>query len=413
MKDGRYKSRQCAARDPGGSKMENQIQSKRPMKKEIGVENFVFLTCFLAFFAVFMVIMGPTNALNTIMNTAYSLLMDTVFYLMAICVLMGAISALFSEFGVISLANRLLDPLMVPLYGLPGAASVGVVTTFMSDNPAILSLADDTYFKSLFKKYQFPALTNLGTSFGMGLIVCTYMLSLGGSIGESFVLAVAVGLLGAVVGSIVSTRIMLIFTSKHYGREADMVPDMPAGKKTDSMRPVRSGSVFSRFMGALLDGGLTGVNMGFAIIPGVLVICTIVMMLTNGASADGTFTGAAYEGIGLLPALADKVSFILEPLFGFSSPECVGVPITALGAAGAATSIAAKLVSQGLAGGNDIAVFTSMCMCWSGYLSTHVSMMNSLKCNEMISKALISHTIGGLCAGISAHWIYVLLSMIF
>ena len=52
-----------------------------------------------------------------------------------------------------------------------------------------------------------------------------------------------------------------------------------------------------------------------------------------------------------------------------------------------------------------------MCMCWSGYLSTHVSMMNSLKSNELISKAIISHTIGGLCAGISAHWLYVLFSM--
>lgn len=392
--------------------MEHQTNAPQPMKKEIGTENFVFLACFVAFFALFMSTMGITNALNTMMNTAYSLLMDTVFYLMAICVLMGAISALFSEFGIISLANRILDPLMKPLYGLPGAASVGVVTTFLSDNPAILSLADDTYFKSLFKKYQFPALTNLGTAFGMGLIVCTYMLSLGSSAGQSFALPVVVGLLGAVVGSIVSTRIMLHFTAKYYGKEEDMVPHMPAGQTVGKVRPIRDGGIFSRFMGAVLDGGMTGVNMGVAIIPGVLLICTVVMMLTNGASADGTYTGAAYEGIALLPALADKVSFILEPLFGFSSPECVGVPITALGAAGAATSVAASLVSSGLAGAGDVAVFTAMCMCWSGYLSTHVSMMNSLKCNEMISKALISHTIGGLCAGVAAHWIYALLSML-
>ena len=59
----------------------------------------------------------------------------------------------------------------------------------------------------------------------------------------------------------------------------------------------------------------------------------------------------------------------------------------------------------------DGTVLTDMCTCWSGYLSTHVSMMNSLKSNELISKAIISHTIGGLCAGISAHWLYVLFSM--
>ena len=163
----------------------NPETTQQPEKREIGPENFIFFAAFIAFFAIFASRMGLMNTLNTLMNTAYSLLIDTVFYLMAICVLMGAVSALFSEFGLVSLANRLLNPLMVPLYQLPGAASVGVVTTFLSDNPAILSLAEDHYFKSLFKRYQFPALTNLGTSFGMGLIVCTYMLSLSISSGES------------------------------------------------------------------------------------------------------------------------------------------------------------------------------------------------------------------------------------
>ncbi len=381
-------------------------------KKEIGPENFIFIGVFIAFFAIFVYKMGIMNTVNTLMNTAYSLLIDTVLYLTAICVLMGAVAALLSEFGVVSLANRLLNPLMVPLYGLPGAASVGVVATFLSDNPAILSLADDHYFKSLFKKYQFPALTNLGTSFGMGLIVCTYMLSLGNISKQSYSLAVLVGLLGAVIGSVVSTRIMLFFTARQYGKEEEMVPHAPVASAAQRTRPIRQGSISTRFLGALLDGGMSGVKMGVSIVPGVLIICTLVMMLTNGPSADGTYTGAAYEGIQLLPFLADKCSFILGPLFGFSSPEAVGVPITALGAAGAATSLASQLVAKGLAGAGDIAVFTAMCMCWSGYLSTHVSMMNSLNCNELISKAIVSHTIGGLCAGVAAHWIYVLLSMI-
>ncbi|MEG0167782.1 MAG: hypothetical protein RR709_07935, partial [Ruthenibacterium sp.] len=85
--------------------------------------------------------------------------------------------------------------------------------------------------------------------------------------------------------------------------------------------------------------------------------------------------------------------------------------ITALGAAGAAIGLVPKLVSQGLAGGNDIAVFTAMCMCWSGYLSTHVAMMDSLKCSHLTGKAIFSHTIGGLCAGVAAHWLYVLFSI--
>ena len=139
------------------------------------------------------------------------------------------------------------------------------------------------------------------------------------------------------------------------------------------------------------------------------VVLTIVMMLTNGASSDGTFTGAAYEGIGMIPAVADKLEFILTPLFGFSSPEGIAVPITALGAAGAAIGLIPNLIQSGLANGNDVAVFTAMCMCWSGYLSTHVAMMDSLNFRELTGHAIVCHTIGGLVAGISAHFIYVLI----
>ena len=104
--------------------------------------------------------------------------------------------------------------------------------------------------------------------------------------------------------------------------------------------------------------------------------------------------------------------FVLRPLLGFSSPEAIGVPITALGAAGAATSMASQLVSSGLADAGDVSAFTAMSMCWSGYLCTHVSMMNSLGCPELINKSILSHTIGGLCADIAAHWIFLLLAAI-
>ncbi len=389
-----------------------QTEKRPAQKKEISLEAFIFIALFVGFFAVFAWKMGMVNAMNTMMNTAYKLLTDTVLYLTAICVLMGAVSALLSEFGVVSLTNRLLRPLMQPVYGLPGAASLGIVTTFLSDNPVILTLADDRYFRSFFKKYQFPALTNLGTSFGMGMIVCTFMLGLSGKSGGNFGLAVLVGLLGAVVGSIVSTRMMLFFTKRVYGKDEDMEASGEITGIEKNMRPVRPGSVGNRLLDAILEGGASGVKMGVSIVPGVLIICTLVMMLTNGPGEGGVYTGAAYEGIGLLPWLADKLSFILKPLFGFSSPEAVGVPITALGAAGAAIGVAERLVEAGKAGAGDVAVFTAMCMCWSGYLSTHVSMMNSLHCEKLISKAIISHTVGGFLAGVAAHWIYVLLSMI-
>ncbi len=45
---------------------------------------------------------------------------------------------------------------------------------------------------------------------------------------------------------------------------------------------------------------------------------------------------------------------------------------------GAALSIVPKFLAEGFIGKNEIAVFTAMGMCWSGYLSTHVAMMDAL-----------------------------------
>jgi len=393
--------------------MEPENHNSPAYTKELGTETFVFPVIFIGIFAFFASQMGLANTLNTIMNTAYRLLIDTVLYITAICVIMGAVSGLLSEFGFVSLADHLLKPLMKPLYGMPGVASLGVVTTFLSDNPAILALSEDRRFRRYFKKYQFPALTNLGTSFGMGLIVCTYMYSLSPIMHQSMAMPVLFGFLGAVIGSIVSTRIMLVFTGKHFGREEDMeVTDASGSVIPKGMRQIREGGIGSRVTSAILEGGHNGVKMGISIIPGVLVVCTIVLMLINGPSDNGTYTGAAYEGIRLLPFLAGKISFILKPLFGFTSPEAVGVPVTALGAAGASLSITANLAAKGLLSPSDIAVFTAMCMCWSGYLSTHASMMDSLNCKELIGKAIMSHTVGGLCAGMAAHWLYVLFTLL-
>ena len=252
----------------------------------------------------------------------------------------------------------------------------------------------------------------------MGLIICTFMISLQGksATGESYALPVLVGLIGAVVGSIVSVRIMLHFTKKLYGTEEPALRSASEATTSSHVataeRPKQALS--SRFLNAMLNGGKSGIKMGAAIVPGVLIICTLVMMLTNGPDAEtGQYTGAAYEGIRLLPWIADKCEFFLKPLFGFSSGEAIAVPVTALGAAGAAIGLVDGLLAKGLIHANDIAVFTAMCMCWSGYLSTHVSMMNSLKSNELIGRAIFSHTIGGLCAGISANWLYVVLNYFF
>ena len=364
------------------------------------------IVCLCVIFALFGYIgsvMGVPNMLNTIMKTAHDLLLNTVFYLMGICVITGAIGRLFVEFGVVSLLEKMLRPLMRPLFNLPGVASLGAVMTFLSDNPAIISLSQDKRFSSYFKKYQFISLTNFGTAFGMGLLVIVFM------VGQGFYLEPFVGLFGAFVGCIVSTRLMqrkVLKACPAYAEE----PVCTATDEAEEEAEERKG-LFLRILNSLLDGGRTGVDIGIAIIPGVLIISTLVMMLTFGAGPEG-YTGAAYQGVEVLPWMANKAGFLFEWLFGFNDSHQVAFPITALGAVGAALGLIPGFISAGWVDGNAIAVFTAIGMCWSGYLSTHTAMLDSLGYRELTSKAIASHTIGGAVAGVVAHWTYVLVMML-
>ena len=378
-------------------------------------ELVIFLVIFFGFFIGLSIPMGLPNMLNTFMNTAYKLLLDTVFYIMAITVMTGAISKLFVEFGVVVLLEKMLKPLMKPLYNLPGVASLGAVMTFLSDNPAIITLSKDKTFSQYFKQYQMASLTNFGTSFGMGLVVVAFMT------GRGYGSGALVGLAGAFIGSIVTTRMMQYLTLKSYPELNSPMPGTIT-EPTEEIEKTQAAQgtleedekkgPFLRTLNAMLDGGKSGVEIGLSIIPGVLIISTIVMMTTFGAPADGIYTGSAYEGVPVLPWLASKIDFIFQWLFGFDHPELIAFPITALGAVGAAIGLIPAFDASGLITANAIAVFTAMGMCWSGFLSTHTGMLDSLGYRKLISKAIASHTIGGLIAGISAHWLFVLVSLI-
>ena len=366
----------------------------------------ICLVIVIGFFAYLGISMGMANMLNTVMKTAHDLLINTVFYLMSICVLMGALSRLFAEFGVVSILEKLLRPLMKPLFNLPGVASLGAVMTFLSDNPAIISLSKDKRFSKYFKKYQLISPTNFGTAFGMGLIVIVFMM------GQGFFKESLIGLFGAFCGCIVSTRLMQRFTLKAFPQylteeACEGIEEEEAEEKEEEKK-----SLFTRILDCLLDGGRSGVEVGMSIIPGVLIISTFVMILTFGPSASGAYTGAAYEGVEILPWLADKIDFVFKALFGFNDPHLVAFPITSLGAVGAALSLVPNFVANGWADGNAIAVFTAIGMCWSGFLSTHTAMLDSLGYRELTPKAILAHTIGGLAAAFAAHWSYVLVSLI-
>lgn len=367
------------------------------------------------FFGYMGSVMGFTNMLNTMMKTAHDLLINTVFYLMGICVLTGALGKLLIDFGVVDLLQKFLKPVMKPLFNLPGVASLGAVLTFLSDNPAIISLCQDKKFSSCFKKYQHISLVNFGTTFGMGLLVIIFMM------GQGYFAASLIGLMGAVVGCIITTRMMQYFVCKDHPeyRNENALSDEEFAliESEDSIESEQTKqSVFVRLLNSLLDGGKSGVEIGLAIIPGVLVISTFVMMLTFGGTVEGVdalgndivvYTGGAYQGTKLLPWLAGKIDFIFKWLFGFSSPELVAFPITALGAVGAALGLIPEFASQGIIDGNAIAVFTAMGMCWSGFLSTHAASLDSLGYRSLITRAYTSHFVAGIGAGIFTHWLYV------
>lgn len=379
------------------------------------------LIIIVALFGYMASVMGLANMLNTIMHTAHDLLLNTVFYLMGMCVITGALGKIFVEFGVVDLLQRLLRPVMRPVFNMPGVASLAAVLTFLSDNPAIIALSQDKGFARYFKKYQHVSLVNFGTAFGMGLLVLIFM------VGQGYFLAPFVGLFGAICGCVVATRLMQYFTLKMYPNykheDATAITEYKGGEalpdvsfSEDGNEKKSDDSLFVRVLNAMLDGGKDGVTIGLAIIPGVLIISTLVMMLTFGGTAEGVdemgneiivYTGGAFQGTQLLPWVAGKISFVFEWLFGFSAPELVAFPITALGAVGAALGLIPEFAAKGIIDGNAIAVCTAMGMCWSGYLSTDAATLDSLGYRPLVPKAFLSSFLGGITAGIIAHWVYV------
>ena len=384
------------------------MNQSRKRVRSVSLETFIFLGVTLGIFGYIASQMGVGIMFSVIMKTAHDLLLQTVFLIMALAVLAGALSALLSEFGVSALINKLLSKVIRPLYGLPGASIIGAIATYLSDNPAIIAFAKDKEFQRFFKKHEIPVLCNLGTAFGMGLIVTTFMVALG----PDYIVPALLGNVGAIVGSIVSVRLMLSYTKKYYANQG--IEDFQQNEVivVEDYREIREGNLFQRILDAMLEGGKNGVEMGMSIIPGVLIICTLVMLLTFGPSTDpltgeSVYLGVAYEGVALLPAIGEKLMFLLNPLFGFTNAQAIAVPVTSLGAVGAAMSLIPQFITENIVTPNDIAVFTAMGMCWSGYLSTHVGMMDALGVRQLSSKAIMAHTIGGIVAGMVAHFLYI------
>lgn len=384
------------------------------------------LIVILLMFGYLASVMGFTNMLNTVMKTAHDLLLNTVFYLMAMCVLTGALSRIFSVFGVVDLLQLMLKPVLRPVFRLPGVSSAGALMTFLSDKPAIIAVAKNPQFARYFKRFEHISLINFAGSYAMGLLVIIFMM------GHGYYTEPLYGLVGAIVGSVIATRLMQRLVLKEHPEYAEESPclNQPLQGSAEQAQlatssegaeqaapqeatPSSKGSgeteaLFVRILDALLDGGRSGVEVGLAIIPGVLIISTIVMMFTFGADPEtGVYNGEAYQGAKLLPLLAGKAGFVLDWLFGFDSGELIAFPITALGTVGAALGLIPEMMSKGIIDSNAIAVFTAMGMCWSGFLSADAATLDALGYRHFISRSFTCTFLAGLAAGIFTHWLFV------
>ncbi len=372
----------------------------------ITTETVVALALLVALFGVFAWKMGIAFTFKTMMATAHDLILNTVLFLMGVLIIMSAFTSFIAEFGIVAIANRALAPLMKPLFGLPGATSVGAVACYLSDNPAIMPLGTDKAFLKYLRRWQVTTLVNFGTVFGMGLIVTTFMLAQS-TPGRSLGMAVLVGNVGAIMGGVVGVRLMGIFGKRKYGPDEMALSAEEEGYDALRFREVRPGNVAQRTMQALLDGGAHGVQMGLDIMPGVIIFCTLVMMLSYGAPAGG-YTGAAYQGIAFFPWIGAKLSFLIKPLYGFSDPRAIAFPVTSWASVGAALSMIPQFLHTGVIGPPEVAVLTGIGICNAGFLSTHVGMMDGLKERDLATVAIATHFIGGLTAGVFAHALFLL-----
>lgn len=381
------------------------------------LHTILFIILSATFFTYVCMHMGVQNMLNTFMRTAYSLLIDTVFLTMAMTTLAGAFGRLLSEFGLNNILNYIFRYLMAPLYGLPGITFLGAFSSFLSENMAIIAFSRDPEFMRHLKPHHVPLLCNLGTSFGMGLFIVTLMVGLG------FYKEAIIGMAGALVGSVFSVRFMSFlirrkakndFTPDTQKRLDEIIQMAEAAKarEEEEASPLLGDKVtiketrgfVERFLSAIVEGGRYGVDIGLGMIPGVLVICSCLMILLKGEPETG-FSGGAFEGVAAIPHFMENYGrTIFEPLLGMSSPEAFGLTAACLGSAAAAV---AQLKTIGAAmTSHEVSVFAAFGILWSGFLATHVAIMDALGFRRFISAAVWSHAIAGFVAGITANILY-------
>ncbi len=67
-----------------------------------------------------------------------------------------------------------------------------------------------------------------------------------------------------------------------------------------------------------------------------------------------------------------------------------------------------QFLESGIIDAKAICVFTAIGICNAGFLSTHVGMMDGIKERDLTSVAIATHFVGGFCAGVFGHVLFLL-----
>src|SRR5699024_12194275 len=92
--------------------IKEELKMDKTIKKDVGVEVFIFILAFFGLFIYMGSIMGGTNMIKTMMLTSYDLLIYVCLYLMAVAVLAGGISAIISGFWVSAIVKGIVSKII-------------------------------------------------------------------------------------------------------------------------------------------------------------------------------------------------------------------------------------------------------------------------------------------------------------
>ena len=168
---------------------------------------------------------GPEFLLNA--DTGF-LALDLTGSVLATILLAGCFVTLIACYGVLEFIGTLIEPIMRPLYRLPGYAAMDIATSISCSAAVDVFMANKIYLNGLYTKRDVSAIVSNFTvcSLGFFLLLCEW-----GGIPEYYGLTVITSFIICFIISIITVRIPPL--SRIPNEYVDGTPYVPNKEKTD------------------------------------------------------------------------------------------------------------------------------------------------------------------------------------